>query len=219
MYGRYLLKLVILTTAISLGCGGGGGGGTHQDVSAGQLALSPPSLNFGKVQLGQEVTKQATLRAGDSGITVTSAAWSGEGFSVSGISFPVIVPAGQSVSFKVTFAPHTAGSSSGKISLLSDASNSPHQEALSADATQSGGHSVTLSWRSNAANVVGYNIYRGSAAKGPFTKINSGPHPNSSFTDASVQAGVTYFYVTTAVNKLGKESKGSNQVRVTIPNS
>ena len=115
MRGRYCLMLALLTTAISTGCGGGGG--TRQDVPAGQLAVSPSSLNFGKVPVGQKSTQTGTLKAGNSGITVASADWSGEGFSVSGIAFPVTVPAGQSVSFKVTFAPQKAGSSSGNITL------------------------------------------------------------------------------------------------------
>ncbi len=217
MRGTYLLGLVILTAAISVGCGGGSG--THQDVPAGQLVVSPSSLDFGKVAVGHKVTKTGTIRAGNARITVASADWSGEGYSVSGIAFPVTVAAGQSVSFKVTFAPQKGGSSSGNISFVSDASNSPLAEAFSANGTQSGAHSVTLSWLANASDVVGYNIYRGVQSKGPYTKINSDPHPNATFTDGSVQSGQTYFYVTTALNKHGKESKPSNQVQVTIPNS
>lgn len=238
MQRRYLLELVILTAAISVGCGGGG---THLDVPAGQLAITPVNLNFGKVPIGQQATKIGTITAGNAGVRVTSVDWSGEGFSVSGISFPVTVPAGQSISFKVTFAPQKAGASSGSVMFLSDASNSPLKAALKANATQSAadgtqsgaggtqsastdgsqssGHAVVLSWRSTGANVVGYNVYRGPNIKGPFAKINSSLHPKPSFTDTSVQLGATYVYVTTAVNKHGKESKGSNQVQVKIPNS
>jgi len=217
MRGSYCLMLALLTTAISTGCGGGGG--THQDVPAGQLVVSPASLNFGQVPVGQQLTQTGTLKAGNSGITVASVDWSGEGFSVSGISFPVTVPAGQSVSFKVTFAPQQAGSSSGNITFLSNATNAPLKAALAANGTQSSGHSVTLSWSASKASVVGYNIYRGASAQGSYAKMNSTPHPLPSFTDASVEEGTTYFYKTTAVNKHGKESKFSNQVQVTIPNS
>ncbi len=217
MHGTCLLGLVILTAAISVGCGGGSG--THQDVPAGQLAVSPSSLDFGKVAVGDKATKTGTLKAGNSRVTVTSADWSGEGYSVSGIAFPLTVAAGQSVSFTVTFAPQKGGSSSGNISFLSDASNSPNREAFSASGIQAAGHSVTLSWTPSKSSTIGYNIYRGVAPTGPFTKINPDPRPNPTFTDASVQGGGTYFYVTTALNKLGKESKFSNQVQVTIPNS
>lgn len=213
----YFFGLAILTAAISIGCGRGSG--THPDVPAGQLLVSPSILDFGKVAVGHKATKTGTLSAGNARITVTSADWSGEGYSVSGIAFPVTVAAGQNVPFKVTFAPHKGGSSSGNISFFSDATNSPHTEALSADGTQAGRHSVTLSWRAGKSSTIGYNIYRGVKAKGPYTKINPSPYPKATFTDGSVQSGQTYFYVTTALNKHGKESKPSNQVQVTIPNS
>jgi len=80
-------------------------------------------------------------------------------------------------------------------------------------------HSVTLSWHASGAKTVGYNVYRATASKGPFTKINTHPDPAANFTDASVRSGQTYFYVTTALNQRGKESKYSNRVQVTIPNS
>src|SRR6266849_4378758 len=94
MGGRHFLGLVILTATIAIGCGGGSG--THQDVPTGQLAVSPSTLAFGQVAVGQEATKTGTLKAGDARITVASADWSGEGFSVSGMTFPVTIAAGQS---------------------------------------------------------------------------------------------------------------------------
>lgn len=217
MRGRYFLSLVIMTAAISVGCGSGSA--THLDVPPGQLLVSPSTLDFGKVAVGQKVTKTGTLSAGNSRITVTSADWSGEGYSVSGISFPLTVAAGQIVPFKITFAPHKGGSSYGNISFLSDASNSPHGAAFRANGTQAGTHSVTLSWRADNSNTIAYNIYRGASSKGPFSKINSSPNSKATFTDGSVQGGKTYFYVTTALGKDGKESKFSNEVQVTVPNS
>jgi hypothetical protein len=219
MRGRYsyLLRLAVLTTAASIGCGGGGG--THPAVAAGQLAVSPANLNFGQVPVGQQSTITGTITAGDSAVAVTSADWRGEGFSVSGITFPVTVAAGQTVSFTATFAPQKAGSSVGNISFLSDASNSPHTTPLRANATQPTRHAVSLSWHSSPGNVAGYNIYRGITAQGPFTKLNSAPQAQPSYTDSSVQAGATYVYMTTATNKNGKESKFSNRIQVTIPNS
>jgi hypothetical protein len=217
MHGRYFVGLMILAVAISIGCGGGTG--THLDVAAGQLVVSPSTLDFGAVALGQKVTRTGTLSAGNASITVTSADWNGEGFSLSGITFPVTVAAGQSVSFKVTFKPQKNGNSSGSINFISDATNSPHEEVLRANASHTWAHSVTLSWMGNKSNNLGYNVYRAVKPKGPFSKINTSPNPASTFTDASVEAGQTYFYVTTALNKKGKESRHSNQVQVTIPNS
>lgn len=222
MQGRLFLGLAILTASISIGCGGGsivkGNVRADDEVAAGELAVSPSTLSFGKVTVGTRKGQTGTLTAGNSSITVTSADWSGEGFSVSGIVFPVTIPAGQSVPFKVTFAPHRSGSSEGKISFQSDAANTP-KAAFNGDGTKTAAHSVTLSWHSNASSVVGYNVYRGSKPKGPYTKITTAPHPKPTFTDPLVVSGETYFYMTTSVNKKGKESKYSNQVQVKIPNS
>jgi hypothetical protein len=224
MHERWLSGLVILAAAISIGCGGASfkpSGSTKKPaVAAGELAVAPASLCVGKVPVGQKASKAGTLTAGDAGVKVMSANWSGEGYSVSGIVFPVTVAAGQSVSFKVSFAPPRAGSSAGNISFVSDATNSPHGEKFSGSGTaQSRGHAVTLSWRANGSAIVGYNIYRGVAPKGPYMKINPSPHPAPTYTDAGVQPGQTYFYMTTAVDKKGRESRFSNQVRVTLPNS
>jgi Abnormal spindle-like microcephaly-assoc'd, ASPM-SPD-2-Hydin len=223
MHERWLTGLVILAAAISIGCGSGSVSASARAkkpvVRPGELAVTPASLSFGTVAVGQKITKAATLTAGDSRIKVTSANWSGEGYSVSGIVFPVTVAAGQSVSFKVSFSPARAGSSAGNISFVSDAANSPHGERFSGNGTaQSRRHAVTLAWRANSG-VAGYNIYRAATPKGPYAKINPAPQPVATFTDASVQGGQTYFYMTTAVDKKGRESKFSNLVQVTLPNS
>ena len=215
MHGRLLLGLVILITAMSLGCGGGG---ASRAVPAGELGVFPDVLNFGHVTVGTSKTQSGTLTAGDASITVRSAAWSGAGYTVSGIVFPTTIAAGQSAHFKVIFAPQTAGSAQGNIRFVSDAENAP-QAAFSGKGTQTAAHSVTLSWQPPPASIVGYNVYRGPAPKGPYTKITGSVHPKNTFTDASVVGGTTYFYMTTAVNKKGKESKYSSQVRVVIPNS
>jgi len=227
-----LLGFVFFLTTISVACGGGtgatvktgtsggSGNGVQIDVPAGHLTVTPSILNFGQVAVGGSETKTGTLKAGNASITVDSADWKGEGYSVSGITFPATVAAGQSISFDVTFTPQKSGSSAGSISFISDAANSPHAESLKASGRGNvASHSVTLSWHASGAKTVGYNIYRATESNGPFAKINSKPHPAANFTDASVQGGQTYFYVTTALNEHGKESKYSNRVLVTIPNS
>ena len=222
MHGRLFLGSAILTTAILIGCGGGNSssvsGSTNQPVAAGNLAVLPAALNFGQVTVGTKKALTATLTAGNAGITVRSADWGGPGFSIAGIVFPLTIPAGQSAHFKVTFAPQAAGQVSGSIKFVSNAENGPHA-VFNGNGTKIAAHSVTLTWHPPAASVVGYNVYRGVAVNGPSTKMTSSPHPNATFTDASVVGGTTYFYTTTAVNHKGRESKHSNQVKVTIPNS
>jgi predicted phage tail protein len=216
MLGRHSLGLVMLS-AISIGCGSGNG--IRQNVPAGHLIVTPSTLDFGKVEVGQETTQTGVLTAGNAGITVTSADWSGEGYVLSGIAFPLKVQAGQSVPFRVTFSPQKAAIASGSVSFLSDAANSPHKAEFSASATQTGQHKVTLEWRTDNLTASGYNIYRAVTPQGPYAKMNIEPHSKPIFTDVSVQSGQTYFYVATALSERGKESKFSRQIRVTIPNS
>jgi fibronectin type 3 domain-containing protein len=65
--------------------------------------------------------------------------------------------------------------------------------------------------------VVGYYVYRGTVNGGPYSKLNSTPAPSTNYTDATVQSGVTYYYVVTAVDGSGMESAYSNQSTAVIP--
>jgi fibronectin type 3 domain-containing protein len=76
---------------------------------------------------------------------------------------------------------------------------------------------VTLEWNASRSRVIGYNVYRSGTSGGPYTQINSAPESATSYTDSTVVAGSTYFYVTTAVGANGIGSVNSNQVKAVIP--
>ena len=78
---------------------------TTVNAGPGQLAVAPTTMSFGNVAVGSKSAQKGTLTAGTTDITVSSAAWNGQGYALSGITFPVTVPAGQSVPFSVTFDP------------------------------------------------------------------------------------------------------------------
>jgi hypothetical protein len=81
------------------------------------------------------------------------------------------------------------------------------------------GHAVTLNWAASVSpNIVGYNICRGTASGGPYTQLNSTHVTATTYIDNSVQAGKTYYYVTTAVDTSGDESGYSNLAIAVIPN-
>jgi hypothetical protein len=184
---------------------------------AGQLAVSPASLNFGSVTVGQSKSLPASLTAAGSSITITAAGMSTSEFTVTGLSLPVTVPAGKTVSFTVNFAPQSSGTASANASFASNASNSSVQQSLTGSGTPTPQHSVALSWSpSSSSSVAGYNIYRGVTTGGPYSQITS-MNADNTFTDGSVQAGQTYFYVSTAVDGSGKESSYSNQTQAVIP--
>jgi len=195
------------TLAISLN-----GSGT----AAGSLAVAPSTLAFGSVTVGQSKTLSATLGATGSSVTITSAAANTAEFTLSGVSLPLILAAGQTAPISVTFTPQVSGAASDSISFLSNASGPAITEALSGAGTAVS-HSVELSWADASSGIAGYNIYRGGTSGGPYSKINSALSPAASYIDSSVQAGQTYFYVVTAVDQNGKESSDSSQVQAVIP--
>jgi len=79
-------------------------------------------------------------------------------------------------------------------------------------------HSVTLNWTaSTSSNVTGYNLYRGLTSGGPYTKVNTSLIVGTTYTDVTVQAGQTYYYVSTAVDSNNNESVYSNQAPAVIP--
>jgi len=221
MHGRYLLWLLIAASALQLACGGGAAmpksTPTPTSGSAGQLSVTPSNFSFGTVLVGNSKSLNGVLSAANSDVTVSSASWNGQGFALSGISFPATVPAGQSLSFTVTFTPQVAGSSTGSLDFVSNASNSVGTEALTGTGSQSSQHSVGLSWDPSTSPVVGYNVYRGTQSGGPYQRLNPSPQPDTSYTDASVQSGLTYFYVATAVGTDLVESRHSNETSATIP--
>ena len=219
MHRRYLLWLLIAASALQLACGGGAAmpKSTPASNTAGQLSVTPSNFSFGTVLVGDSKSLNGMLSATNSDVTVSSASWNGQGFALSGISFPATVLAGQSLSFTVTFTPQVAGSSTGSLDFVSNASNSVGTEALTGNGSQSSQHSVGLSWDASSSPVMGYNVYRGTQSGGPYQKLNPSPQPGTTYTDASVQSGVTYFYVATAVAPDLVESPHSNQTSATIP--
>jgi hypothetical protein len=188
------------------------GTGTAQ----GQLAVSPTSANFGNVTVGTSTSQAGTLSATGASVTVSSASVSNPEFSLSGVIFPLTIAAGQSVPITVAFAPQASGTASGALSFASNASNSP-TESLTGDGVAPPQHSVSLSWAASTSTVVGYNVYRGGTSGGPYTRINSALESSTNYTDSSVQAGQTYYYVATAVDSTGAESAYSSQVQAVIP--
>ena len=191
--------------------------GAGTGTTAGQLTVAPSNINFGSITIGTTLNQTGTLSAASAPVTVSSLAVSGSQFSVSGISLPVTIAAGSTVSFQVTFTPQVSGSSSANATFTSNASNSPAVESLTGSGTAPQ-HSVSLGWNtSSSSGVAGYNIYRATVSTGPFTRLNSSLDANPYDTDSTVTAGLTYYYAVTAVSTSGSESAYSNQVQVTIP--
>jgi len=183
-------------------------------TTVGQLSVTPGSLGFGNVDVGTSTTQPSTMTASGGSVTVSSASSSNSQFSISGVSLPVTINAGQSVSFDVVFAPTKTGSDSATLSFASNASNQG-SESLSGTGIAPQ-YSVNLSWNASTPPVTGYNVYRGTVV-GAYSKINSTLDANTAYTDSTVSSGVTYYYAATSVNSSGQESGYSSPVEVSVP--
>jgi fibronectin type 3 domain-containing protein len=191
--------------------------GTPPPPTSGTLTISPSSLSFGNVTVGTTSSKTATFTASTAAVTISAATTTNQEFTLSGLTLPATIAAGKSVSVGVNFKPTSSGSTSTRFSVTGDATNSPAAFTASGSGVTAMQHTVGLTWSPSASSVVGYNIYRGTATGGPYSKINSSSIVTASYSDATVKSGSTYFYVTTAVNSAGTESSKSNEVRATIP--
>jgi hypothetical protein len=80
-------------------------------------------------------------------------------------------------------------------------------------------HSIDLIWdapSSSPVTIAGYNVYRGNSSAGPFGRLN-GPTPlaDTSFIDATVEGGTTYYYEVKSVDSNGTESPPAGPVPAT----
>ena len=181
------------------------------------IAAAPTSVSFGSENLGQSNTLPVTLRnTGNSSVTLSGVTISGTGITTSAVSGTKIAP-GQTTTLNVTFAPKTAGTVSGSVKVVSNATNSPATISVGGDGIAPTTHSVELSWAaSTSAGIVGYNVYRATET-GAYGKLDSSLVTGLKYTDATVAAGTTYKYVVTAVDTLGLESTFSEAITAAVP--
>ena len=182
------------------------------------LAANPTQVSFGSVNVSSNnVQNVMVTNSGSSNITISSVVVSGAGFNAGGGIAGLILSPGQAAPLSVTFAPAAAGSASGSVTLKSNATNSPITIALTGTGVAQA-HSVDLSWTPSTSSVTGYNVYSSRVSGGPYAKLNSTPMATTNFTDVTVQPGLTYYYVTTAVASAGgTESKFSPEASAIIP--
>jgi hypothetical protein len=200
--------------------GGGASSPLNFTVASPIISLSPTSLAFGNQAIDMtSATKTVTLsNTGNAALSITSLALTGTNASdfdqsnTCGSS----LAAGTNCPIVVWFTPSIAGTEAASLSITDNASGSSQTVSLSGTGT----HDVILSWTaSTTPGVVGYDVYRGATSGGESaTPLNSSPINGTTYTDATVQAGQTYYYVVTAVASDDvTQSAGSNQVSATVP--
>ncbi len=109
-----LFALACLTIAV-IGCGSGG-----VDPAASSVVLSPGSVDFGDVPVGQEANSSVNIVNNSSvSAVVSQVSIAGQTFSVTGQgNLPINIPAGASHALKVGFTPASTTDYSGQLTVM-----------------------------------------------------------------------------------------------------
>ena len=186
--GLFALILSSLAVLSLSGCVGLTGAQTpaaksSSTSSSGTLSASATSLNFGNVAMGSSSPQTLTLNnTGTAAVKISQATVTGAGFSLVGGMSSVSIPAGQNHAFQVQFAPKSAGSISGSVSIVSDATDSPLAVSLSgtgmtplaitaqpASQSVTAGQSATFSVAATGTGTLTYQWKMGTTAIGGAT--------------------------------------------------
>ncbi|MGD0401718.1 MAG: choice-of-anchor D domain-containing protein [Candidatus Acidiferrales bacterium] len=129
-----LLAVIIAILGLSSCTGTTGTKPPAKTTGSGQAEISaiPNTAGFGNVSTGTSNSQTISLtNNGTASLVISNATVTGNGFSITGLSAPITIPAGSNTTFNAVFAPGTAGAVTGSISLMSNAPNSTLTIALS----------------------------------------------------------------------------------------
>ena len=85
-----------------------------------------------------KILSETVMNTGGSSLTISQATASGTGFIISGLNPPITLTAGQSFTFSASFAPTSAASASGTISVVSNGANPNLTISMSGTGTAAG---------------------------------------------------------------------------------
>jgi hypothetical protein len=110
-----------------------------------------------------------------------------------------------------TYTTFQGGGSLGRLTVAPNTDTTPPDAPADLHVTASGPASIALAWSASAAaDVYGYEVLRAAAAGGPWTVLDL--VPGTSYTDASVAQGSTYWYEVRAVDTSWNRSAPSASV-------
>jgi two-component system, response regulator len=211
--GLLLICLMFSGLNFLVGCGGAtfGGQSNKQQKTAESQAVTVVSQSGLPIKLtlisGARLQFRATVRQ----FPNTPVTWSATAGTITplGVFTAPAVP----VAIPVT----VTATSQTDVRLRGSVTVTVTPAKLTATAAPQEQRTVLLSWTpSLAQNVVSFNMYRSTMSGdsyGLLASTLSGP----SFADQTVQSGATYYYVVTAVNDQGQESRYSNEAKIVIP--
>ncbi len=181
-------------------------------ASATVSVVSPPvvSVSISPTSATLQTDQSQQFSASVSGTTSTQVLWLINGVAGGSLSTGTVSATGQyTAPTSVPSVPITVTAQS----TYSTAATASAKVTISAPVA----HSVDLSWSPSTSTVAGYNVYRSTQSNGTYSRLNSGLETATVFLDSTVQAGLTYYYMTTAVDSNGIESGYSNVAQAVIP--
>jgi hypothetical protein len=127
-----LLSVVVLAASVLCGCAGlVSAGNNSQPPSQAMIQVTPSSCNFGSVVVGKKVSQIVSVaNTGNISVNISRVNVSSSQFSVSGLTMPLSLPAGQSNSFQVWFHAASAGNATGTLTVQTDTGVTSEQVAL-----------------------------------------------------------------------------------------
>ena len=148
------------------------------------LSASSTNLNFGNVGISAGGVDQNVVLAntGSANVTISKVSVSGAGFVASGSAAGLTLGPKQTTTVRATFDPSATGAASGNLTISSNATNSPVSIALTGTGVAASAHTIWLNWASTSG-AVGYNVYVGSTAGGPYSRLNTSTVAGTSYVD------------------------------------
>lgn len=210
---------------------------TFSGLANGTYAITPSRAGYTFNPTSQSAVVNG---ANVTGVNFTATAQVGPTFSISGTITPTTGGSGATVILSGAAGATTTANSTGSYTFAGLAKGSytvtpnnsgfafnPANQSVTINAANVTGvnftataqstHTVSLTWNASTSTVSGYNVYRTTVSGSSYVRINPSLDASLAYTDATVQNGTTYFYVTTAVDASGNESVFSNEVSAVIP--
>lgn len=155
---------------------------------------NPSSIAFGSVQDGSTAQSYITLTNKKKGnTTISSVIKSGNGFSIQGLTLPMTLTPGQSVTFTVSFSPQTSGSVTGMVQFMNPRNSMLSWVPLSGTGTSSGQLSLSPTSASFGNVTVGSTASKSGTltAGGASVTITSASSSSSEFALRGISLPVT----------------------------
>ncbi len=145
-----MFAVVMCGAGVLSGCAGLATPSNASPTPQEAVHISPSSISFAAVAVGQKATQTATLtNTGSEPVMITQLALSSTEFSASGLATPLSIGPGQSAKFQVTYTGTTSGDSSGTLTAMTSHGSGSSKVKLRGSSGKTG---IQRKWPDRADN-------------------------------------------------------------------